>query len=158
MRVKSNETLVDCPNTSTRVTTRVWLSVPNLSNSATTGKEQISASPPSNEHVILAIGLLASQKNRWRPGTASAPQITRRSARQGKLVMRETTCITTKVEEMTKNINFIAWCSETEGERDASSLSKLVSGSQNHCVVVCSKSANVHYQRKGAILCLSSVK
>ena len=63
VREKLNETTSDCPNTSTTVTSRVWLPVPNLPISATTGKEQGSWGPPLIEQMILAIGLLASQKN-----------------------------------------------------------------------------------------------
>ena len=49
---KSKVTITDCPNTSVAFTTTVCASEPNLLNSNTRGKAQISAGPPSNEHTI----------------------------------------------------------------------------------------------------------
>ena len=61
IRVNLNSRLKVCPNMSTMVSTRVWLSVPNLSMVSSRGNVQFSGCPPSNEQVILAMGLLALQ-------------------------------------------------------------------------------------------------
>ena len=70
IRLKLNVRLRDRPNSSTTVTTTVWLSVPNLSIPTTSGNEQLSAGPSSNEHWAEATGLLKSQSNPCLPGTA----------------------------------------------------------------------------------------
>ena len=48
----------------------VWSSVPNLPMPTSSGKEQFSAAPPSNEHIIDTSRTLQVQKNVCRPVTA----------------------------------------------------------------------------------------
>ena len=66
----------DRPNISTTVISTVWSSVPNLPMPTSSGKEQFSAAPPSNEHVIETSGTLEVQKNVCRPATAPIGQVT----------------------------------------------------------------------------------
>ena len=63
IRLKLNVRLRDRPNSSNTVTTTVWLSVPNLSIPTTSGNEQLSAGPPSNEHSTDTSSLLEMQEN-----------------------------------------------------------------------------------------------
>ena len=70
IRRKLNSLDTVCPNSSTITSSRVWLSVPNLVRFSTRGKEQSSASLPSNEHMMETSWLLAEQDNVSLPGTA----------------------------------------------------------------------------------------
>ena len=63
INVKLSITSNDCPNSSTTVTSTVWSSVPNLPISTTSGKEQLSAGPPSNEHITDTSRLVDEHEN-----------------------------------------------------------------------------------------------
>ena len=101
MRRKLKEALAVCPNVSTTVTSRVWLSVPNLEISAITGKEQFSAAPPSNEHMTLAMGLLTPQEKVCLPATAPVAQSNTSAA--GEKIQKCTHCVAKLVD--TTNID-----------------------------------------------------
>ena len=58
-----------CPVPSTAVTSSVCSSVPNLSMPTSSGNEQFSNGPPSNEH-ITDCGFSMGQKKVCRPGPA----------------------------------------------------------------------------------------
>ena len=63
INVKLSITSNDCPNSSTTVTSTVWSLVPNLPISTTSGKEQLSAGPPSNEHITDTSRLVDEHEN-----------------------------------------------------------------------------------------------
>ena len=66
--------LAVCPNSSVAVKTTAWSSVPNLPMSTIRGREQFSASPPSNEHVTDTTSLVNVQSNVCLPTTPLVPQ------------------------------------------------------------------------------------
>ena len=71
--------VTDCPNTSVAVIVTLWSTVLNRSMSRTSGKEQFSDSPPSNEQLTDTSVLVNPHTIISRPGTANLVQFTFRS-------------------------------------------------------------------------------